>query len=228
MRGYDAKALESLMGISPKLAEINAKRFSILGADLSIGDASCRRAAFCFDGEACSAIHPESLDEHCLLRMNRGIRFISGYYGLLRPSDLMRAYRLEMGARPNGIGAKSLYVFWRGDIANLLEMDANDIGAESCLSLASEEYDKSARAQWTSKIPLHRSRFESDTSSGRQVVSFIAKKARGLFARHLALSDHETMASAAESFRLDGWRLDKASAMGLSGAKEWCFVQPKP
>lgn len=225
MRAYDAKAIAELMEISPALAELNRLRFLDVDAPLSESDPACRRSAFLFDGDACEALQPESLDASELARLNSSVRFLSGYYGLLRPSDLMRAYRLEMGRRPAGIGAASLYAFWGSSIAGLLAADAEESGAESVLSLASDEYDKAASAAWSSPLPLHRSRFESRSPKGSKVVSFDAKRARGLFARHLAKSSPSCMLEAAEGFSLEGWRLDKAGEPCASGARLWTFAK---
>lgn len=225
MQAYDADSIGALMGISEALARQNAARFKDIDKPLTESNPECRRAVFCFNGEACCALRPEALDKASLRRLSGQTRFLSGYYGALRPMDLMRAYRLEMGQRPSGIGAKSLYEFWGDQISTLLIGDAREMGAREALSLASEEYDKAASASWSGEIALHRSRFETESSSGRKIISFDAKRARGLFARHLCSRDFMEVQDAAESFDLEGWRLDKAAPAELTGTREWIFVK---
>ena len=205
---YDSTGLQTLMEISAKLADMNVERFKTLSLPLDEADPECRRAIFLFDGDAYEGLQPESLDRQQLARLGERLRMLSGYYGLLRPSDLMRPYRLEMGRRPAGIGAQSLYEFWGDTLAQTLVADARSIGTEECLSLASEEYHQAVRARWSAALPLHSSRFETQTPNGRKVISFDAKRARGLFARHLALTDFQSVREAAENFDLGGWRLD--------------------
>lgn len=228
MQAYDAVDLGKLMDISDKLAQLNKTRFLQIDNPLDAADPDCRRAVFCFDGDAYEGLCPETLSKASLARLDQQLRLLSGYYGALRPSDLMRAYRLEMGRRPLGIGAKSLYEFWGARIADLLADDAQAIGASEALSLASGEYDQAARSHWPASIPLHRSRFESDTPKGRKVVSFDAKRARGLFARHLALAERGSAQGAAESFDLEGWAFDKASPPDATGSREFVFVRSPP
>lgn len=221
---YDSKGLQTLMDISEKLADLNVDRFKSLGFPLDEADAQCRRAVFLFDGDAYEGLAPENLDRKQLARLGERVRMLSGYYGLLRPGDLMRPYRLEMGRRPAGIGAKSLYEFWGDSIAKMIASDAESIGAKECLSLASEEYDLAARARWDASRPLHSSRFETQTPKGRKVISFDAKRARGLFARHLALADFKSVREAAEAFQDGGWSLDSSDARNPQNPC-WTFVK---
>lgn len=221
---YDSKGLQTLMDISEKLADMNVERFKSLGLPLDEANSHCRRAAFLFDGDAYEGLAPENLDRKQLARLGERVRMLSGYYGLLRPSDLMRPYRLEMGRRPAGIGAKSLYEFWGDSIAKTIAADAESIGAKECLSLASEEYDLAVRGRWASAMPLHASRFETQTAKGRKVVSFDAKRARGLFARHLALADFKSVRTAAEAFEDGGWRLDSVDSRNPKNPC-WTFVK---
>lgn len=222
---YDAAGLAKLMDLSEKLAELNVERFKQVDRPLNESDPACRRCVFLFDGDAYEGLRPETLSADALGRLGSNLRILSGYYGLLRPFDLARAYRLEMGRRPAGIGAKSLYEFWGSRLGDLLALDASEGGHSEALSLASEEYDKAARQAWSAPIPLHRARFETAGPKGRKVVSFDAKRARGLFARHLALGGAPSMERAAESFSMEGWCLDAVGSQGLSGTREWVFVK---
>lgn len=227
----DEEGLKELMGISDVLAKLNHARFRSLALPLAENSADCRRAIFCFNGDAYEGLDPGSLPGDALKRLSTGCRILSGYYGLLRPHDLMRAYRLEMGRRPKGIGCDSLYAFWGSEIAKALSLDADAQGAESFLSLASEEYDRAASPQ-LAKIdlrPIHMARFESQTEKGRKVISFEAKRARGLFARHLAMGAADGIEEACESFCSEGWRLDQKQALpGPSAPFRWIFLRTNP
>ena len=221
LRGYDVAGLEKLMEISSKLSQLNVSRFLVIDEKMSVTDSDCRASVFCFNGEAYEGLCPESLSKKELECLNKQVRVISGYYGLLRPFDLMRAYRLEMGRRPEGIGFKNLYDFWGDKISHLLNDDAKSIGATSVISLASEEYDQAVKAHWhnQSKLQLHATRFESITKKGKKVVSFDAKRARGLFVRHMAQSEgkYENAEEMVKDFSLEEWRwitTKKTNALG--------------
>lgn len=225
LRAYDAEGLAKLMDVSDKIAELNLDRNTRLHLPLGEVHAECRRAVFCFYGDAYEALRPETLTDKSLARMGAHLRILSGFYGLLRPGDLMRPYRLEMGRRPVGIGEANLYDFWGSSIADQLAKDTVEAGALEVLSLASTEYDKAVSVYWSGLIPLHRTRFETQGLAARKVISFDAKRARGLFCRHLATGASESVADAAETFLMEGWRLDHAGAPGASGAREWTFVK---
>lgn len=225
LRAYDAAGLSELMEVSEKIAALNLDRNKRLHRPPSEDDPECRRAAFCFHGDAYEALRPETLDLAGVGRMGAHLRILSGFYGLLRPGDLIRPHRLEMGRRPAGIGASSLYEFWGASISKLLAEDAQAMGAREALSLASEEYDRAASVHWSAPIPLHRSRFETQGATARKVVSFDAKRARGLFCRHLASGAWSSVAEASEAFGMEGWRLDRAGPPGALGSREWTFVK---
>lgn len=226
LKAYDARGLETLMEISPKLAELNASRFHDITKPLDEAVPECRRSLFCFDGDAYEGMRPENLDARELARLANSVRFLSGYYGLLRPTDLMRAYRLEMGRKPDGIGAPSLVAFWGKRLAAALADDIVETGAAEAVCLASDEYDAAASPHWISAAPLHRTRFETSSAKGRKVVSFDAKRARGLFARHIAISGAETMAEAAEGFAFEGWAFESKKPSDHGGFL-WTFVSRK-
>lgn len=200
--------LSRLMELSAELASLNRERFLRFDPAMSESDPLCRRALFAFNGDAYEGLSPETLPPSALNWLCERTRFLSGFYGVLRPSDLMRAYRLEMGRRPPGIQAPSLYAFWGDSIARALLSDARELGAGELVNLASEEYAKAALphlARLAPDLSIIQTRFESEAPSGWKVVSFDAKRARGLFARHLAGAGAASAVEAARSFDAEGW-----------------------
>lgn len=182
LRAYPPAGIASLMGLSDKLAALNFARY----ADWSPAEApgpAARQALFAFDGDVYDGLGGRSLDPAAIDHAQRHLRILSGLYGLLRPLDLIRPYRLEMGTRlPNPRG-KDLYAWWGARIGDLLAADLAADGDGVLVNLASEEYFKAVRPS----RPLARvvqPVFE-DWHDGRwRVISFHAKRARGMMARH--------------------------------------------
>lgn len=226
-----AQELMSLMELSRPLAELNRSRFERLCQPPSSEprEPEARRAIFAFNGDAYEGLCPETLETGELASLNDSLRVLSGLYGLLRPSDAILPYRLEMGRRPPGIGAKSLPAFWGESIALLLAQDAKALGAEWIVNLASEEYAKAALPHLPDAAPhlrLIHTRFESQKASGWKVVSFDAKRARGLFARLLASRPHDAPSQTAREFNAEGWRFESARGEEGPGPIELLFRKP--
>ncbi|MDD5298318.1 MAG: peroxide stress protein YaaA [Rhodocyclaceae bacterium] len=207
--------LASLMSISDKLAVLNAGRNGEWAPPFTPDNA--KQAALAFDGDvydglAAPAMTPEDLDfaqEH--------LRILSGLYGLLRPLDLIQPYRLEMGTRLANPGGKDLYAFWGDRLAQalnaLLERDAEPV----LVNLASEEYFKAVMARRL-RFPVIQPVFE-DWKNGRyKIISFYAKRARGLMARY-AITNRLTEPEALKGFDLDGY----AFAPQPSDESTWVF-----
>ena len=166
------KKLSELMHISPALAKLNADRFR------DFADAPERPAMFAFDGDVYTGLDAGTLEPEALPFAQDHLRMLSGLYGLLRPLDLMRPYRLEMGTRwaPR---RKALTDWWGDRIATALAQDVAADGSGVVLNLASQEY-------WAAvdrRLPAGVRVVAVDFRDGDRFVSFHAKKARGMMAR---------------------------------------------
>lgn len=201
------KRLGELMGISPALAKLNADRFR------DFADAPERPALYAFAGDVYTGLDPRTLDGAQVAFAQDHLRMLSGLYGLLRPLDIMRPYRLEMGTRwaPR---RKRLTEWWQGRIADLLADDLAAEGSGAILNLASNEY----WAAVDGRLPGHVRVVSVDFRDGDRFVSFHAKKARGAMARWMA--EHRVEAiDDMRGFDAEGYRYVAAD----SGPDRWRF-----
>ena len=204
------KRLAQLMHISPTLAKLKANRFA------GFADAPARPALFAFAGDVYTGFEARSLDEAAVAYAQDHVRMLSGLYGLLRPLDAMKPYRLEMGTRwaPR---RKNLYEFWGDRIATAVRADVAAEGSGAVLNLASQEYFAAVLGKLDG-VRVIDVDFREPGPDGPRFVSFNAKRARGMMARWLCehrINDIEDM----KGFDSDGYRFDAAE----SEADRWRF-----
>ncbi|MEM8791567.1 MAG: peroxide stress protein YaaA [Pseudomonadota bacterium] len=169
-------ALQKLMDISEPLAKLNQDRFRNFEA-LTEGP-----AALMFDGDTYTGLDAKTLTEDGLTYAQDHLRILSGLYGLLRPLDAMRPYRLEMGSKLATRRGKDLYAFWGDRIARALNAEAEASGSDWLLNCASQEYF-GAVDQKALQLPVITPVFLEDRAGGPKTISFFAKQARGALAR---------------------------------------------
>lgn len=179
-RALGAEGLRSLMKISPALADLNARRFAEFTTrpDPAIAHA----AGLLFDGDAYQTLDLASCPAEATARAARHLRILSGLYGLLRPTDAILPYRLEMGKPLETSRGRGLYRFWGTRIAEAIATDAAEIEARFILNLASEEYAKAACLPRQS-LEVVTPRFLELRGGAPKVISFSAKRARGAMTR---------------------------------------------
>ena len=145
------------------------------------------------------------------------VRILSGLYGLLRPLDLIHPHRLEMGTRLSTARGKDLYAFWGDTITNALNRTASEQGARVLVNLASEEYFKSVKPRQLT-VPVITPVFEDWKNGKYKIISFYAKRARGMLARYAAVNgirDPEQL----KQFDVDGY----AYVPEASNDSSWVF-----
>ena len=174
--------ISALMGISDKLGELNAERFQRWQWPFPEGEA--RPAIFAFKGDVYTGLEAETLSEQGLLAAQKSLRILSGLYGLLRPLDLMLPYRLEMGTRLETPRGKTLYAFWGDRITQLLKSDMAADGDKALVNLASNEYFKALKPKQLG-VPVITPVFKDLKGRDYKIVSFWAKKARGMMTRFI-------------------------------------------
>ncbi len=203
------KKLSELMHISPALAKLNADRFR------DFADAPERPALFAFAGDVYTGLDAGTLEPEALPFAQDHLRMLSGLYGLLRPLDLMRPYRLEMGTRwaPR---VKKLTDWWGDRIAGALAEDVAADGSGVVLNLASQEY----WAAVDGRLPAGIRVVAVDFRDGDRFVSFHAKKARGLMARWM-IEHRITDIEAMKGFDSAGYAYDADA----STADQWRFAR---
>ncbi|MBK1679838.1 peroxide stress protein YaaA [Rhodocyclus tenuis] len=225
LRQLSPADIASLMGLSDKLAVLNATRFADWATPFTPDNAL--QAVFAFNGDVYEGLDARQLSADDLRFAQQHLRILSGLYGILRPLDLMQAYRLEMGTRIDNLRGKDLYAFWGDRLAQAITADlaigdsagtaAASGSARTLVNLASEEYFKALGGKRLA-LPVVQPVFE-DWSSGRyKVVSFFAKRARGLMARY-AIVNRLQDAAALRDFAVEGY----AFAADASDAQRWVF-----
>ena len=179
-----SKELSSLMNVSDGIAELNSKRYKNWNKNMG----SEKRAIFQFEGDVFKHLNVTKFNEAQTDYMNKNLRILSGIYGLLRPSDEMSPYRLEMGTKHNFNGSKNLYEFWGDKIAKKIN---NELGGSLLFNLASEEYF-SAISKYVDTEKTINFKFLSLSGGKEKVVGVIAKRARGEMARFLIVNEIQT------------------------------------
>src|SRR5579875_1774625 len=216
-RKLTASDLKRLMGISDKLAELNVGRFR--GFKTRPADAGVQ-AALAFAGDVYEGLQARTLDADALAWAQDHLRILSGLYGLLRPLDRMQPYRLEMGVRLRTERGASLYDFWGDRIAKALNRAARGHADRTLVNLASQEYFGAVRRK-ALKLPLVTCHFKEEKDGELSIVSFNAKKARGLMARFVI--DHRLdRAEDLKAFDRAGYRFRPE----LSTDGDWVFSRP--
>ncbi len=193
-RNLPLRELKALMDLSDDLAHLNRDRFRDF-ADAPDAD-DTRPAALAFAGDTYQGLEAASLDADELAWAQDHLRILSGLYGLLRPLDAIQPYRLEMGSRLKTRRGKTLYDYWRDQIAKALTEQAAALGTETLVNCASQEYFGAADTK-ALKLRVITPQFLEDKPGGPKMVSFFAKKARGSMARFIVqhrLTDPESSA----------------------------------
>jgi cytoplasmic iron level regulating protein YaaA (DUF328/UPF0246 family) len=227
LKQHSEAEIASLMKISDRLAELNQQRYQLLdplgtenakqNAEQSAEQGTA--AGLLFQGDVYQGLEMASLAPDALVDAQARLRILSGLYGLLRPFDRIQPHRLEMGTRLKTDRGASLYDFWGQRITTALRQAAEASGAGYLVNLASEEY---ARAVDWDKLglPVLRCQFKESRGGKLRIISFSAKKARGLMARYL-LSEGIDRPEGLKAFALDGYRYEAA----LSNETSLLFVR---
>lgn len=196
------KKLMALMAISEKLAELNWERNQNWALPFTADNA--RQAVFAFDGDVYTGLDAYTLSEDKFPILQDKVRILSGLYGLLKPLDLIQAYRLEMGTSLAIGSKKNLYDFWKKTITKTLneELKPNEL----FLNLASNEYFSAIDSK-TLKATIITPEFKDYKDGKLKMISFFAKKARGLMVRYIIDNKVETLEEL-KGFNSEGYQFD--------------------
>ena len=167
-RDLSSNELKDLMGISPKLADLNKERF------LNFGNQEKKAAVFAFAGDTYKGLDIEKLNENDLDWAQKHLRILSGLYGLLRPFDLIEPYRLEMGSKLKGDHGNTLYEFWDNKISQNLNKYAREIGTNVLVNCASNEYFNAIKPN-TLELRVVTPVFMERKDGKEKIISFYAK-----------------------------------------------------
>ncbi len=209
--------LGNLMSISDKLAQLNTARYQAWSPQCSTENA--KQAALAFTGDVYVGLDAKTLSKQQLKFAQKHLRILSGLYGLLRPLDLMQAYRLEMGTKLINARGKDLYAFWNDRITEKLNEELSKLKSRTLVNLASNEYFKSIQPKKLNAeiiTPVFK-----DWKNGQyKIISFHAKKARGLMCRY-AIDNKITKAEQLKDFVYSGYVFNDA----MSSEDKWVFTR---
>ena len=206
-----------LMGVSDKLAQLNWQRYQDFSAPFDLDNA--RQALLAFKGDVYSGLGAETFSDADLSFSQDHVRILSGLYGILKPLDLMQAYRLEMGTKFSAGHSKNLYEFWNSRVTETLNNDLKIQKHPLLVNLASDEYFKVIRPKILQTSILKIS-FKENKSGTYKVIAIHAKRARGLMVNYVVknrLDNPEDL----KSFDSEGYEFNKA----LSTNKELVFCR---
>lgn len=201
MREFSPAELGQLMKISDKLAGLNVARFTEWQPEFT--QENSKQALLAFKGDVYSGMDAESLSQQELEYAQTHLRILSGLYGLLRPLDLMQPYRLEMGTRVANPRGKNLYEFWGDLLTDCLNQYMAEQELGTLLNLASNEYFKAVKPARL-QANLVNVDFKDQKNGQYKIISFYAKKARGLMARYVIQKQVRSVAELRD-FNEDGY-----------------------
>lgn len=209
--------VSELMSISDKLGALNYERFQEWQPPFTLDNA--KQSALAFTGDVYTGLDATSLNSSELKFAQKHLRILSGLYGLLRPLDLMQPYRLEMGTKFENKRGKNLYEFWGDSLTEGLNAQLKKIKSDVLINLASNEYFKAVKpknlnAQVITPV------FKDYKGDKYKIVSFYAKKARGLMAAYI-IKNGITDVEALKAFDVEGYKFNKA----MSSEKEFVFTR---
>lgn len=205
--------IQDLMKVSSKIAELNAERFHQWG--LPFDKSNAKAALYAFKGDVYTGLDADTLSEDDLDFAQNHLSILSGLYGLLRPLDLMQAYRLEMGTKFANTGGKNLYEFWGDKITK----EINTREQKYIINLASNEYFKAIKKK-DLNAEIITPVFKDEKNGTIKIISFYAKKARGMMTRFIIQNRIENVEEI-KNFNLDRY----AFCEDLSTDKEWVFTR---
>lgn len=217
-RKLTARKIASLMDLSDKLASLNHARFQAFDPAMEDG----LQAILAFNGDVYLGLKARELDRKALNWAQDHVRILSGLYGVLRPLDAIQAYRLEMGTTLKTPRGANLYKFWGDRIARTLDADLAGQADPTIINCASQEYFGAVDLK-ALKAPVIQTRFLEEKDGQARILSFFAKKARGLMAR-FAIDNRIERAADLKAFNSEGYVFQPAA----STESEWVFSRPQP
>ena len=201
LKTKSAQEVSELMDLSPALSQLNVDRYAAWTTTFT--QTNARQSMLAFNGDVYEGMDASSLSEKDLLWAQDHVAILSGLYGVLRPLDLMQPYRLEMGTRLGNPKGKNLYEFWAKTIAPYLKERLSQDDTPVIINLASEEYFKSVdvKALGARVVPCV---FQDAKNGAWKIISFHAKRARGLMAR-FAIEQRANTVEELKKFESEGY-----------------------
>lgn len=213
LKGFMPSDLVSIMGISDKLADLNYNRYQ----EWNTSDNEKKQAVYAFKGDVYTGLEVDNISNIKYLQSH--LRILSGLYGYLRPLDIIQPYRLEMGTKLNNLKGKDLYAFWGDKISDRIKKDLQTLNNKFIINLASNEYFNSV-SKYIPNDNVITPIFKDYKNGKLKVVSFFAKKARGIMTKYIVDNELKDIESI-KVFNGAGYAFDDA----LSSEREWIFIR---
>ncbi len=201
LKKMSPKQISKLMSISKDLGELNFQRYQTW--HLPFTPENSKQAVMAFNGDVYQGLQADSLSEEQLVLAQTRVRILSGLYGILKPLDLIQPYRLEMGTRLKYYRSKNLYEFWNPSLTKKVKEALSESGSNVLVNLASKEYFKSVDTKKL-KAKVVTPDFKEMKNGEYMMISFFAKKARGLMTRFV-LDNNITDVSDLQAFNYEGY-----------------------
>ncbi|WP_027853138.1 peroxide stress protein YaaA [Marinobacterium litorale] len=220
MRTLAVQDVADLMKLSDKLASLNVARYESWEPEHTLDNA--RPAVLAFNGDVYSGLQADQFSEADFEFAQSHLRILSGLYGVLRPLDLLEPYRLEMGTKLKTKRGDNLYQFWGNIITESLQAELNQQKSPVLVNLASNEYFKSVKAK-SLKADIITPDFKDLKNGQYKIISFYAKKARGLMSRYI-IENRIDEPEALKGFDLEGYYFSPEQSEG----NKWIFLRDEP
>ena len=217
IKNYDSYSLEKLMKISTKLATLNRDRYQVWTPSLD----TAKQCILAFKGDVYRGLDVGSLTDSELFYANEHLRILSGLYGVLRPFDGINEYRLEMGTKLKVNELKDLYEFWDNTLEESLIEELSTHNNKTIINLASNEYFKAIEGLSKSdKVNVVTPIFKELRGEEYKIISFNAKKARGIMTRYIIQNEIENIEDI-KKLNVDGYLFNE----DMSTEKELVFTR---
>ena len=215
MRSKTTKDLRTLMGISPKLAELNVERYK----NFKVRSQHGKQAVLAFKGDVYLGLDVDCYTERDFTFAQKNLRILSGLYGVLKPLDLIQPYRLEMGTKLSNDKGANLYDYWGNLIGDSIAEELSEHRNKSLINLASNEYFKAVKTErLNGKVitPV----FKDYSNGSYKILSFFAKKARGSMASFI-VQNRINKPDELKEFNGDGYVFNQS----FSSEEQWVFTR---
>lgn len=209
--------IRALMGVSENIAHLNHERF--MNWESKATPENAKQALLAFKGDVYTGLQADSMAAPDFEFAQARLRILSGLYGLLRPLDLMQPYRLEMGLKFGNSRGKNLYEFWGNQVTEALNADLASANTDVLINLASNEYFKAVKPKVLAATVIT-PQFKDLKNGQYKMISFFAKKARGVMARFI-IDNQLTNPEALKSFDGSGYYFSEAQSKGA----QWVFLR---
>ena len=215
LKNKSARSLSKLMSISDALGQLNHQRNQDWELPFTLENS--RPAVYAFNGDVYRGLDAYTIPQEKIETLQNTVRILSGLYGILKPTDLIQPYRLEMGTKLKVGVKKNLYEFWKKDITNALNDELED--DDLFLNLASNEYFKAVDTK-ALKVPVITANFKEFKNGKYKMISFFAKAARGMMARYIVDTNAKTIDDL-KGFNYDGYNFSEP----MSSETELIFIR---